>query len=83
MRLTRPALLCAALLSGTTLMASAIAAPAPAAPTSAAPAAPANANPLIASVNGQKIYLDDVKHAAASLPPQRASCRRTRWSTSC
>lgn len=70
MRLTRPALLCAALLSGTTLMASAIAAPAPAAPTSAAPAAPANANPLIASVNGQKIYLDDVKHAAASLPPQ-------------
>ncbi|WP_336944922.1 peptidylprolyl isomerase [Asaia sp. HN010] len=74
MRLIRPALFCAALLSGTTLVAPSFAAPAPAAPANAAPAAapaaPADANPLIASVNGQKIYLDDVKKAAAGLPPQ-------------
>lgn len=75
MRLSRPALFCAALISGTTLAAQAFAAPAPAAPAKAAsapatPAAPSNPNPLIASVNGQNIYLEDVKHAAANLPPQ-------------
>ncbi|WP_367159477.1 peptidylprolyl isomerase [Kozakia baliensis] len=72
MRLTRSALACAAILSGTTLGASAFAAPAPTQTpaASAAPAAPANPNPLIASVDGQQIHLDDVKRAAANLPPQ-------------
>lgn len=79
MRFTRPAVACAALLSATVLSASAFAAPATSAPAPAKAAAPAkagdstppaNPNPLIASVNGQEIHLDDVKKAAGNLPPQ-------------
>lgn len=45
------------------------AAPAPAAST-AQPAAPANPNPLVATVNGEDIHLDDVRQAAAGMPQQ-------------
>ncbi|GBQ62844.1 peptidyl-prolyl cis-trans isomerase [Ameyamaea chiangmaiensis NBRC 103196] len=48
--------------------ASPAASPAPAA--SAAAAAPANANPLVATVDGQKVYLDDVREAASGMPQQ-------------
>ncbi|GBQ30362.1 peptidylprolyl isomerase [Gluconacetobacter sacchari] len=47
----------------------AAAAPAPAA-APAQPAAPANPNPLVASVNGDEIHLDDVRQAAAGMPQQ-------------
>ncbi|GAA4501933.1 peptidylprolyl isomerase [Gluconacetobacter tumulicola] len=45
------------------------AAPAPAAAT-AQPAPPANPNPVVASVNGEDIHLDDVRQAAAGMPQQ-------------
>ncbi|CAI9120759.1 peptidylprolyl isomerase [Brytella acorum] len=75
MRLIRPALACAALFSGSMLTSASFAAPAtaPASTPAAAPAtsaAPVQQNPLIASVNGQEIRLDDVKRVAATLPPQ-------------
>lgn len=70
MRLIRSALLGAMIISGTALSSSVIAAPAPAKSTVPAPAAKENENPLIASVNGEKIYLNDVRQAAANLPPQ-------------
>ncbi|MCQ9154327.1 peptidylprolyl isomerase [Acidomonas methanolica] len=76
MRFTRPALACAALFTSALVSLPALAAPAtaPAAKSAAAapgkPAAPENMNPLIASVNGQDIHLDDVRKAAVNLPPQ-------------
>lgn len=70
MRLIRSALLGAMIISGTALSSSIIAAPSPAKSTAPAPAAKENENPLIASVNGEKIYLNDVRQAAANLPPQ-------------
>ncbi|UYH50530.1 peptidylprolyl isomerase [Candidatus Kirkpatrickella diaphorinae] len=70
MRLIRSALLGAMIISGTALSSSVIAAPAPTKSTLPAPAAKEKENPLIASVNGEKIYLNDVRQAAANLPPQ-------------
>ncbi|GBQ27282.1 peptidylprolyl isomerase [Gluconacetobacter azotocaptans] len=37
---------------------------------SATPAAPANPNPVVATVNGEDIHLDDVRQAAATMPAQ-------------
>jgi len=48
----------------------AFAAPAAAPAPAATPAPAANANPLVATVDGQKIFLDDVREAAASMPAQ-------------
>jgi len=73
MRLTRPALLCAAILGATALSSPVLhAAPAtaPAAAPAPAPTAAPNPNMLIASVNGQDIHLGDLQRAAANLPPQ-------------
>ncbi|WP_342628149.1 peptidylprolyl isomerase [Nguyenibacter vanlangensis] len=73
MRLSSPAasILAAALLVPAFSVPHAVAAaPATAKPPAAAPAAPANPNPVVASVNGQDIHLDDVRQAAATMPAQ-------------